>query len=495
MVTPLREQIQADSPNASSRAQSRVTSNPTVMEMGIGVPNRQLSAGRQSTHGSFIETVRSRVSTILTAPEPKATFGSTTFNLIKNMMGAGILSLPSAFKMGSIIPSTILFFSLIAINSWTMMLVATLCHKYKAKTYRELWSKVIGTRSAPVVDCVICFNSFLSGISYCLLIGDWLTQGLSNLFGPAFGFRVVNTLVAATFVLFPLSMMRDLHALRHTSVAGVCCSLFAVCFVVGQTCLHWSDKIPTRTCEPIRLFGSCTSPEVFEAEAWHISSHLLTTLNVCASPLLCHYNIPKMYAEFAAQNLFAFGRVVVTSLVFVGLSSSALGIAGLLRFGSDMPPGNILGTFRGDFPPAGVMSENERVVTLFAYCASSLNIAASFPLLFSPLRQSFLQLRGKSVRDLDLWQYTATTVGLVAFVVFFGLVVPNLILVQKIKGAICGMSMAYIFPGILLWGSAEGPRSTAHVVGVVFLLTFGSTLMMYGISENVVRAFAPRPPQ
>merc|ERR1712032_69669 len=298
-----------------------------------------------------------------------------------------------------------------------------------------------------------------------------------------------NTLVAATFVLFPLSMLRDLHSLRHTSVAGVCCSLFAVCFVVGQTSLHWSEQMPNRACEPVRLSRHCTSPEVLEAEAWHISIDLLTTLNVCASPLLCQYNIPKMYAEFGVKDPLVFGRVALMSLTFVGLSSGALAIAGLLRVGSEMPPGNILGTFRGDFPPEGAMSDGERVVTLFAYLASSVNITASFPLLFSPLRQSFLQLCGTTVKDLTLGQYTFVTGGLCGFITFFGLVVPNMIFVQKIKGALCGMSMAYIFPALFLLASMEVPRPKARAVGAAFLLVFGFTLLTYGISENVFRAF------
>merc|ERR1740129_2686738 len=105
-------------------------------------------------------------------------------------------------------------------------------------------------------------------------------------------------------------------------------------------------------------------------------------MNVIVAMMMCHYNIPKMYGEFAGQDPQVFGRVIFLSIGFSGLCAAVLGIGGLLRFGSDMPPGNILGTFQHDFPPEGMMNNTERSITLIMYLASALNIAATFPLLF-----------------------------------------------------------------------------------------------------------------
>jgi len=423
------------------------------------------------------------ISQMITAPEPSASAKTTAVNLMKNTMGVGILSVPDAFNMGSIIPTTVLTIGLIAINVWTMSMVGYLCEKYGGKSYRELWTKIVGPRFAWITDAFICLNGLFGCLSCCLLAGSWLTQSLSSMFGSMFANRVVNTTVVTTFVLFPLAMLRDLNALRHTSAAGVGCVLFGICFVVAEMGLHWSEHIPTRTCQPIQVSGACTSPEVFEAGIWQPSLKLVPAANIIASMMMCHYNIPKMYGEFYRKDPKVFGRIVLNSISFAGVSACVLGIAGLLRFGSEMPPGNILGTFEQDFPPGGTMSGTERSITLFTYLVSSVNIASSFPLLFSALRISFLQLCGKTVRELEVWQYTTVTFGLVAFCLVLGLSVPHLTFVSMIKGAICSMCVSYIFPAMWLWLDMDTPRSATLVLGVVILLSIGFSLMIYGIVD------------
>jgi len=496
MGSPLHEPIQLNCFDVSGRAHdsaplNRVQENSDTMGLELRAPTqtgRQVSTrtsrqvSRQVSRASSVSGISEHVAQMLTAPEPRASVQTTAFNLIKNTMGG--LSFPDAFSMGSIVPTAVVLFGLVVVNVLTMTSVGYLCHKYSAKSYRELWTEIIGHRYAFVTDVFICLNSLFGCLAGSLLIGSWLTLSLSNLFGSMFDNRVLNTLFAAMFVLFPLSMLRDLNALRYTSMAGVACKFVVVCFAVAEMGLHWRTQNPKRTCQPIRVSGNCTSPEVFAAQLWKPSINLLPAMNVIASTLMCHYNIPKMYAEFSGQDPRVFGWVVLFSIAFSGVSCGALGIAGLLRFGSEMPPGDLLGTFEHDFPPEGMMSNTERAITLLMYLVSVLSMSATFPLLFSPLRLSLLQLCGKSVRDLEVWQYTMGTLGLLAFTVFLGLSAPHLTFVQKVKGAICSMSISYIFPGMWLW--LDMPRPAARVVVVVILLIIGFSLMIYGVADVVV---------
>mmetsp|Transcript_118824 Transcript_118824/g.193375 ORF Transcript_118824/g.193375 Transcript_118824/m.193375 type:complete len:141 (+) Transcript_118824:2-424(+) len=139
-----------------------------------------------------------------------------------------------------------------------------------------------------------------------------MTQGLKELLGDLFGNVTLNSLIVAVFVLFPLTLLRDLHALRHTSVAGVACMLFGVGFVVCQAALHWDERIPGRTCgshsvvhyDPTekQSWVACTSSEVWSGGFYNPSFKMLETINMVAATFMAHYNVPKFYAELRVQN-------------------------------------------------------------------------------------------------------------------------------------------------------------------------------------------------
>jgi amino acid permease len=411
------------------------------------------------------------------------------------MLGSSFLSLADAFKFGSIIPSLMVFFVVTCIASCTMTLIAVLCDKHNVKSYRALWTKVVGPRFAASVDMVICLNSVFSCVSYCLLVGSWLTQGLSNLLGDAFGYKAFNTVIVAITCLFPLTLLRDLNALRHTSVLGVIFNIMGVGFIVWQAYLHWDERIPGRACGELRETNDCTSPEVLAANWFLPSVGLIPTFNMCASMMMAHYNVPKFYAEYSERNPLAFGRAVFTAaLVGAGLAC-IMATAGVLRFGANMRDGNILRHFNDQFPGAAVpvMTDSERILTLLTWCVMSLNIMASFPLLFSPLRISIVQLCGSSIEAMSPARYLILTCGLLAFCVTFGLIVPSLTVVTKFKGAICGMGIAYIFPSILLWTDKRGARTPQVACASIVVLSLGTFLATYGLVDafkSLIKAFS-----
>lgn len=450
---------------------------------------------RRSSFRDSFEVAAEKITRLVSGPKPSATFGSTVFNLLKNFLGSSFLSLPDAFKFGSLLPSLLIFSVVASIAASTMTMVAFLCHRYEATSYRSLWSSVVGPRTAPLVDLCICLNSIFSCVSYCLLIGEWLTNGLKDLLGDLFGHVVINTILIAIFALFPLTLLRDLHPLRHTSKAGVLCNILGVSFMVWQACLHWDERIPGRACGELRDDDRCTSSEVWAANLFLPSAKMVSTWNMCASMMMAHYNVPKFYAEFSVRSPYVFGRAVFLAVALGLILACSLSLSGVLRFGANMPDGNVLKHFNEQFPgkPVGIMSNTERILTLFTWCIMSLNIMASFPLLFSPLRVSFLQLRGTTVEDLSPAAYVSVTAGLLTVSVVFGLIVPSLTIVTKFKGAICGMCICYIFPGLLLWKDSKESRPLRVVVAVFMILAMGSSLAVYGVLgaiESTIRTLS-----
>mmetsp|Transcript_64153 Transcript_64153/g.118180 ORF Transcript_64153/g.118180 Transcript_64153/m.118180 type:complete len:214 (+) Transcript_64153:3-644(+) len=206
-----------------------------------------------------------------------------------------------------------------------------------------------------------------------------------------------------------------------------------------------------------------------------------------AATFMAHYNVPKFYAEFYTRDPYVFGRATFCAMALGLVLAASLSLAGLLRFGLTMPDANILQHFNEQFPggQVAIMGNTERLFTLFTWCVMSLNLVTSFPLLFTPLRTSFLQLCGTSVEALSPYSYIAITASLLSFAVVFGLIVPSLTLISKFKGAICGMSIAYIIPAMLMWKDSKGSRSLPVVCAVLGVLIMGSSLMVYGLSGAI----------
>lgn len=198
--------------------------------------------------------------------------------------------------------------------------------------------------------------------------------------------------------------------------------------------------------------------------------------------MMAHYNVPKFYSEYSQRNSISFAHAICTASFLAASLACIMATAGVLRFGANMRDGNILRHFNDQFPGAAVpvMSDNERILTLLTWCAMSLNIIASFPLLFSPLRVSIVQLCGSSIDALSVSRYVMITCGLLAFCVMFGIIVPSLTVVTKFKGAICGMCIAYIFPGVLVWADKRGKQAPTAVCASISILSLGTALATYG---------------
>merc|ERR1712054_566530 len=102
---------------------------------------------------------------------------------------------------------------------------------------------------------------------------------------------------------------------------------------------------------------------------------------------MCHYNIPKFFAELKSQDTKEFSNIVFTSGAFGIFTYCGFAFAGFLRFGVDMPSGNVLGHYDLDS-----IGEVETVSLLMTYFAMSISLMMTMPLLFSAFRVSLLQI-------------------------------------------------------------------------------------------------------
>jgi hypothetical protein len=110
-----------------------------------------------------------------------AALSTSTFNLAKNIIGAGVLSLPSgvaffADQPRALLPATIMctVFGLVAAYSFSS--IGRVCRDTKSKSFQEVWEKSVNPQSAWLISGSIAAKGFLSSLAYSIIIGDSFTS-------------------------------------------------------------------------------------------------------------------------------------------------------------------------------------------------------------------------------------------------------------------------------------------------------------------------------
>ncbi len=106
-----------------------------------------------------------------------SSISTSTFNLAKSIIGAGVLSLPNGVAFFSsdpkaLIPSSIIcvIFGLVA--SYTFSSIGKVCQETKSKSFKEAWSNTVNPRSAWMITASITAMCFFASLAYSIIIGD-----------------------------------------------------------------------------------------------------------------------------------------------------------------------------------------------------------------------------------------------------------------------------------------------------------------------------------
>jgi amino acid permease len=219
----------------------------------------------------------------------------TLANIIANVVGAGLLSLPATLKQAGLLPGIALQLLVCALNLTTMLCIAHSCELSKRFTYKEQGEFALGKLAATAITIVMALYTLGSLISFTVLIGDNLPALIceNGCHGPVqnfFGSRTVAIVLAAVFVLLPLSSLRNLSGLRFTSSFSTLCILY-IGLMIGVRCiLNDPPRAPSNEID----FGSSSALDA------------LATAPVTAVAYTLHYNAARYYFELRNRSMCVF---------------------------------------------------------------------------------------------------------------------------------------------------------------------------------------------
>lgn len=361
---------------------------------------------------------------------------TSTFNLAKSVIGAGVLSLPSgvaffADEPSALIPASIIcaMFGLMA--AFTFSSIGNVCREYKASTFEEAWAKSVSPKSAWVVSFSITALCLLASLAYSIIIGDSFTA-LANTFQlpAALCSRSNMILLLTSLVLLPLCSLRNLSSLAPFSLLGLGGTLYTAAFMLLR--LKDGSYAPGG-----RFFSDIAFKPSFGVRGGYALNHLtLVLLSMLSTSYLAHYGAPQFYNQLHQPSMPRFNTVVRAAfgaaIAFFILMMST----GFLTFGG-ATQGFVLNNYASSDPLAAL-----------ARLAIGIALVTGYPFTFSALREGVLDvLKAKGPqRDAAL---RPVTFGLLGLVTALALVLKDVGFVMSMSGATFGCGVLFIVPCIM----------------------------------------------
>ena len=219
------------------------------------------------------------------------------FNLVKGIVGAGVLSLPvgiAAFgdSQSAVIPAVALITIAGTLSGYNFSLIGRVCAATGATSYSNAWEKSIGEATAWIPAGACTCKTFLAVLAYSMILAETF-QGIFQSFGLAAATRTKSLIGLTLTVLLPLCQMKNLASLAPFSLLGIMAMLLTAVamglrFFDGSYALPDGKFLEGLAKQP--LFGSKGASAVFSPNAF-ILICMLSTAYMAHFVSVVHMNL------------------------------------------------------------------------------------------------------------------------------------------------------------------------------------------------------------
>ncbi|SCW01945.1 LAFE_0E10726g1_1 [Lachancea fermentati] len=289
--------------------------------------------------------------------EPTATAFFSIVNLVKTIVGAGMLAIPYAFRSDGVLLGVTLTL-IAAITSGFGLFVLAKSSKTLTDPRQSSFFTLCSI-SYPALSLAFDFPMFLQcygvGLSYLVLIGD--------LFPGILGGTRNGWILASAVLIVPLSLIRRLDGLKYSSILGLFAIGYLVCLIYG-TFIY--DVVLTNNYKEFR--GDVSWVRVYDLKG------MVSTFTIIIFAYTASMNMFSIINELKDNSMTNISKVINGSIGISTLLYVSVGLCGYLTFGS-----KVLGNIMLNYDP------NSRWSQLGKLCLGFV-VILSFPLMFHPCR-------------------------------------------------------------------------------------------------------------
>jgi len=381
----------------------------------------------------------------------KASMTNLTFNLVKSIVGAGVLSLPAGIAVfgsapSALIPAVILITVIGALSGYGFALIGRVCSYTGSTSYREAWEKTIGAKTSIIPAAACTVKTCVATLAYSMILADtfqsiFATVGLNLA-------RSTTLLSVTSLVILPLCLLKNLASLAPFSLLGVIgmgytALAMAVRYATGAYAMPNGPLLADVPAALQPAFGTIGAKGVLSAKA---------TILVCmlSTAFMAHFNAPKFFTELKDNTVKRYNTLVGMSFgISIALFAIISGL-GFLTFGS-ASSGLILNNY-----------SNKDVLMSLSRVAVAISLVFSYPLAFAGCRDGVLDLANVPDSKRSNSLQNKVTVLLLSIITSLALVVKDVTFVLSFGGATFGNALIYVFPALMFRRSVKdmGEKAT-----------------------------------
>ena len=290
-----------------------------------------------------------------------ASVPNMVFNLVKCIVGAGVLGLPSGAAAvsgpGGLWKANILTVVIGAMSAYGFATIGKVCAMTGTTSYKEAWGKTVGesTSFLPVISCLLV--TICSVLAYSMVLADTIPN-LLQLVGVTIS-RTQALFTVTLTALLPLCLLKSLKALAPFSLAGI----IGMIWTTVAMAIRYFDKSYTVG----GALYDAVPPQLRPSSAVTVGpwTNAFVLVSMLSTASMAHYNAPKFYTELQNRTLPRYYTVVGTSAAFSVAIFSVVMTLGYLTFGQSCS-GLILNNYA---PQDKLMSVGRICVAMSLLCS------------------------------------------------------------------------------------------------------------------------------
>jgi len=237
----------------------------------------------------------------------------------------------------------------------------------------------------------------------------------------------------STFIIFPLCLLKNLDALKYSSIVGIAGIIYCTIFMAIR---YFDGSYAVGGKFYKTIVNNALLPS-FNVKGTQFTSAIFILLSMMSTAYVAHYNAPRFWNGLKNPTLKRYNFVVNISFGFSFLMYLAVMWLGFLTFGGHST-GFILNNYSSQDPLATI-----------ARFAIGAGILGGYPLTFTALRDGILDMLGVTDTTRRNQLTLPVTVTTFALITSIALVLKNVGLVVAFSGALIGAMLIYSVPAIM----------------------------------------------
>jgi amino acid permease len=402
--------------NLCTRNKNIVSGRRSIMELRTSIASTTLLSNDDNDNNKDSTVSSSNTGT------GTASISNEIFNLVKGIVGAGVLSLPYGIAtygnaVSAIYPAIVLIVLLGTLSGYSFGLIGRVCSITQTTSYKSAWDQSISKQTSWIPAVAVTLKTICATLAYSMILGDTfyalsLSAGINQLS------KTFVLLFISSFILLPLCLLKNLSSLAPFSLIGSMGMVYtAIAMLIRY--IDQSYNIPNGIF--IKDLSKSLQPSFGTIGASGVMSPVTTILlGMLSTAYMAHFNAPKFYIELKNNTIPRFMKVVTASFgISIGLFTM-ISTIGFLTFGS-----NASGLILNNYSTKDVLMSLSRI-------AVAISLVGSYPLAFVGARDGLIDVLG--IRDKSSKTLNIITVGLLSSITFAALRIPDVSFVLAFAG-------------------------------------------------------------